>query len=68
MTGRGDRAETEGVVYAEAIFEMLSTTLDRLPPDRTELFLSKLCLLLALEAGDVRTVADAIEAAMRDLS
>ena len=52
---------------AEAAYEALSLALDRVPVGQTELFLSKLALLLALEVGDDRAVEEAIATAGRDL-
>lgn len=59
---------TEPAPVAEAVFEALSKALDTVSPARTELFLCKLCLLLAFEAGDPDRVARAIAAARLDLA
>ncbi|WP_051003217.1 FAD-dependent monooxygenase [Bradyrhizobium elkanii] len=71
--GRGGSAHNRGSGKisksdcAEAAFEALSTAMDRIPPERSELFLSKLALLLSLRIGDGDQVVDMINAAERDL-
>lgn len=59
---------TEPASVAEAVFEAISMALDKVSPAQTELFLCKLCLLLALETGDPGQVARAIAAARLDLA
>lgn len=51
----------------EAVYDALAQAIDRVPADRSPLFLTKLALLLAQEVGDHGRVTRAIEAALRDL-
>ncbi len=52
----------------EAVYEALAETLDGVPPDRRELFLTKLALLLANELDDAAPVLKALAAAQANLA
>jgi hypothetical protein len=51
----------------EDVYDRLAEALDAVPPARRELFLAKLALALANLLGDPAQVAEALEAAARDL-
>ncbi len=51
----------------EDYWEALSKAIDRAGPDKTELFLAKLALLLGRESGDVARCKALIEDALEDL-
>lgn len=51
----------------EQVYDALAEGIDRAPEGRSELFLTKLCLLLARQLGDRAAVERQIEAALRDL-
>ena len=51
----------------EQVYDRLAEAIDAVPPDRRELMLAKLALLLAQALGDRPTIERQIEAACRDL-
>jgi hypothetical protein len=51
----------------EQVYDALAQAIDRAGPTHTELFLTKLNLLLANEIGDDARVQTWIESALRDL-
>lgn len=51
----------------ESVYDALAQAIDRVPADRSPLFLTKLALLLAREVGDRERVTRAVEAALADL-
>ena len=51
----------------ETVYDRLALTIDRVGPEKSELFLAKLALLLSHEIGDAARVAELIEAAERHL-
>lgn len=51
----------------EAFYERLADAIDKAGPEKTALFLSKLALLLAREAGEGEKGVVAIETALKDL-
>lgn len=51
----------------ESVYDSLAQAIDRVPADRSSLYLTKLALLLASEVGDRECVIRAIEAALADL-
>lgn len=51
----------------EQVYDTLAEAIDRAGPDHTELFLTKLCLLLANQIGDDAVVAHQVQAALEDL-
>ncbi len=56
------------VAELEAVYDLLSEAIDAVPPDRRELFLAKLALLLANLVGSPGQVAAAVKAAAANLS
>lgn len=51
----------------EAVYDGLAETLDQAPPEKVELLLVKLALLLAQELGDADRFAALAQAALQDL-
>ncbi len=51
----------------EQVYDALAQAIDQAGPERTELFLTKLSLLLANEIADDARVQTLIESALRDL-
>jgi hypothetical protein len=51
----------------EATYDHLAEAIDAAGPDRSELMLVKLCLLLAQDLGDADRVQALIQAALADL-
>lgn len=51
----------------EAVYDCLAETLDQVPPEKSELLLVKLALLLARDLGDDRRFAALAQAALQDL-
>ncbi|MGG7568485.1 hypothetical protein ACQ5SO_20210 [Rhodovulum sp. DZ06] len=52
----------------ETVYETLAETLDAVPPEKRELLLAKLALLLAREVGEAKRVQALIAGAAADLS
>lgn len=55
------------VLQLEEAYDLIAGGIDAAGPDKTALFLAKLALALANLVGDARAVADAVQAAGRDL-
>lgn len=51
----------------EKVYDALAEGIDQATPAKSELFLTKLALLLANEIGDSAVVARAIDTALRDM-
>lgn len=51
----------------ETAYDLLATAIDEVGPEKSELFLVKLALLAAQQAGDESALAQWIEKARRDL-
>lgn len=51
----------------ETVYDAIAEAVDAAPAERRELFLAKLAFVLAELVGDAGEVAEAIEAAARDL-
>lgn len=51
----------------EEVYDLVAEAIDAAGADRESLFLTKLVLILAGQAGSVSLVADAVTAARRDL-
>lgn len=51
----------------ERVYEALASRLDAVPPEKRELFLAKLALLMAHELGDAARACTLISDAARDL-
>ena len=51
----------------EAVYDCLAETLDQAPPEKAELLLVKLALLLAQDLGDADRFAALAQAALQDL-
>ena len=51
----------------EQFYETLATSLDVVPQDKREVFLCKLCLLMARELGDIAVAQQLIKAAQNHL-
>ncbi|OGA99755.1 MAG: DUF2783 domain-containing protein [Burkholderiales bacterium RIFCSPHIGHO2_12_FULL_69_20] len=51
----------------EAVYDCLAETLDQAPPEKSELLLAKLALLLAQDLGDADRFAALAQAALQDL-
>ncbi len=51
----------------EKVYDALAEGIDKATPEKSELFLTKLALLLANELGDSSTVTRSIKTALRDL-
>jgi hypothetical protein len=51
----------------ETVYDSLAEAIDQAGPERSELFLSKLCLLLANQLGDDALFATQVKAALADL-
>lgn len=51
----------------ETVYEALARQIDATPPDRRELFLAKLALLLAHELGDATRVTHLVTEAAQSL-
>jgi hypothetical protein len=58
---------TNAPVFTEKNFEVLASALDRLPPTKRELFLTKLVILLASSGGDTDTLGNFVNRAQKDL-
>lgn len=55
------------IAELEKVYDTLAEGIDTATPAKSELFLTKLALLLANEIGDAETVGRAVQAALRDL-
>jgi hypothetical protein len=51
----------------ETVYDLLAEAIDQAGPGRSELFLTKLCLLLANQTGDDAAFAAHVAAALADL-
>ena len=51
----------------EQVYDCLAQAIDQAGPEHTELFLSKLSLLMAHAIGDEQRVAQLVQSALRDL-
>jgi Protein of unknown function (DUF2783) len=51
----------------ETVYDTLAQAIDQAGPERSELFLTKLCLLLANQLGDDQLFAARVNAALADL-
>ncbi len=51
----------------ETVYDTLAEAIDQAGPEHSELFLTKLCLLLAHQVGDDAAVASLVKAALADL-
>ena len=51
----------------ETVYDCLALKIDEVAPEKSELFLAKLALLLSHEIGDAARVIELIEAAERNL-
>jgi Protein of unknown function (DUF2783) len=51
----------------ENVYDTLAEAIDQAGHGQTELFLTKLCLLLANQIGDDQLVKDRVQAALADL-
>jgi hypothetical protein len=51
----------------EQVYDALAQAIDQAGPEHTELFLTKLCLLMANALGDDALVEVLIESALKDL-
>ncbi len=51
----------------ETVYDTLAEAIDQAGPRQSELFLTKLCLLLANRIGDDAAFADDVKAALADL-
>ncbi len=51
----------------ETVYDTLAQAIDQVEPRHTELFLTKLCLLLANQMGDDAAFAKMVQAALLDL-
>ena len=51
----------------EQVYDALAQAIDQAGPEHTELFLTKLCLLMANALGDDARVETLIESALKDL-
>ena len=51
----------------EGVYALIAAGADEVGPDKTQLFLAKLALVLAREVGDLEVVRAAIANASRDL-
>ena len=51
----------------EQVFDALAEGIDRATPEKSELFLTKLALLLANELGSAAPILRSIETALQDL-
>ena len=51
----------------EQVYDEIALALDRVGPDKGELMLAKLALLLADAVGDAQRVTELVEVATRDL-
>ena len=55
------------VTQLEQVYDTLAQAIDQAGPDHSEVFLTKLSLLLANALGDAGLVATLVEAALNDL-
>jgi hypothetical protein len=51
----------------ETIYERLAVAIDAAGPDKSQVFLAKLALMLSREIEDPKTVMAAIDACLKDL-
>ncbi len=51
----------------ETVYDTLAEAIDQAGPQQSELFLTKLCLLLAQQIGDDTLVVQQVNAALADL-
>ena len=58
---------TLSVPQLEAVYDQLATAIDQAGPEHTELFLTKLCVLMANALGDPAVVDRLVQSALRDL-
>ncbi len=56
------------IAQLENVYDTLAEAIDEAGTERAELFLTKLCLLLANQLGDDAAVAALAQAALADLS
>lgn len=56
-----------GIAQLETVYDTLAEAIDAAGPDQAELFLTKLCLLLANETGDDARFDELVKSALRDL-
>ena len=59
-----DTLKFEGL---EQVYDWLATAIDEAGPEKEALFLSKLCLTLAHNIGELSVIEDAIRIAQQDL-
>ena len=52
----------------ETVYDTLAEAIDQAGPERSELFLTKLCLLLANQSGDDDAFKQLVTAALADLT
>ncbi len=52
----------------ETVYDTLAEAIDKAGPERSELFLTKLCLLLANQVGDDAVVQAQVRSALADLA
>jgi Protein of unknown function (DUF2783) len=55
------------IAQLETVYDALAQAIDQAGPDRSELFLTKLCLLLANQQGDEEAFAGHLQTALADL-
>ncbi len=55
------------IAQLEAVYDTLAQAIDQAGPDHSEVFLTKLCLLLANALGDADLVAKLVASALQDL-
>lgn len=55
------------ILQLEQVYDTLAEAIDQAGPERTELFLAKLSLLLANAIGDAAVVTCLVQAALLDL-
>lgn len=58
---------TLNVTQLEQVYDTLAQAIDQAGPEHTELFLSKLSLLLANALGDEALIERLVQSALRDL-
>ena len=56
-----------GIAQLETVYDTLAEAIDAAGSDQAELFLTKLCLLLANEIGDDARFDELVQTALRDL-
>ena len=58
---------TLNITQLELVYDILAQAIDHAGPEHTELFLSKLSLLLANALGDEALIERLVQSALRDL-